>query len=101
MVDMYGRWTEEKDYSTYPDAKWCDYDYMANWIRSTGYEIKTTMVNLIDMIFDFYENEEFENGSYFVIKDTRPYPDNLMVFIPDIEAYVEASGGLSEFDYYC
>ena len=33
MVDTYGRWTEEKDYNTYPKEKWCDYDYMAAWIR--------------------------------------------------------------------
>ena len=33
MVDTYGRWTEEKDYSTYPEEKMCDYDKMAVWIR--------------------------------------------------------------------
>ena len=33
MVDAYGRWIEEKDYSTYLKEKWCDYDYMAAWIR--------------------------------------------------------------------
>ena len=42
MVDRYGRWTEEKDYSTYPKEKWCMYDYMANAIRKTGYKIKTS-----------------------------------------------------------
>lgn len=51
MVDTYGRWTEEKDYSTYPKEKWCDYDYMAAWIREQGYEPKTDMENLITMIF--------------------------------------------------
>lgn len=40
MVDTYGRWTEEKDYSTYPKEKLCDYDYMAIWIREQGYEPK-------------------------------------------------------------
>ncbi len=29
MVDTYGRWHEEEDYSTYPEGKWCDYDTMA------------------------------------------------------------------------
>lgn len=43
MVDNLGRWTEEKDYNTYPKEKWCDYDYMANEIRKCRYEIKTTM----------------------------------------------------------
>lgn len=55
MVDTYGRWTEEKDYSTYPKEKWCDYDYMAAWIRKQGYEPKTDMENLITMIFSYYE----------------------------------------------
>lgn len=32
MVDTYGRWHEEEDYSTYPEEKWCDYDTMAAWI---------------------------------------------------------------------
>lgn len=33
IVDQWtGEWTEEKDYSTYPKEKWCDYDYMAAWI---------------------------------------------------------------------
>lgn len=54
MVDTYGRWTEEKDYSTYPKEKWCDYDYMAAWIRKQGYEPKTDMENLITMIFSYY-----------------------------------------------
>ena len=36
MVDWFGRWTEEKDYSQYPKEKWCDYDYMAAWIRKQG-----------------------------------------------------------------
>lgn len=54
MVDTYGRWTEEKDYSTYPKEKLCDYDYMAIWIREQGYEPKTDMENLISNIFCFY-----------------------------------------------
>ena len=42
MVDTWGRWMEEKDYSTYPKEKWCDYDHMAVFIREQGYEEKTT-----------------------------------------------------------
>ena len=57
MVDRYGRWTEEKDYSTYPKEKWCDYDYMAAWIREKGYIPETSMENLINNIFAFYEIE--------------------------------------------
>lgn len=52
MVDQWtGKWTEEKDYSTYPKEKWCDYDYMAAWIRERNYEPKTSMENLITNIF--------------------------------------------------
>ena len=56
MVDCFGRWSEEKDYSTYPKEKWCDYDHMANWIRKQDYAPKTTMDNLITMIFSHYES---------------------------------------------
>ena len=100
MVDTYGRWKEEKDYSTYPKEKWCDYDYMATWVRSKGYEPETSMENLITMIFGYYEDtDEVRERCYFGIQDTRKYPDNLMVNIPDVEEYVVASGGLSEFDF--
>lgn len=54
MVDQWtGEWTEEKDYDTYPKEKWCDYDYMAAWIREQKYEPETSMKNLIEMIFGY------------------------------------------------
>ena len=88
MVDTYGRWTEEKDYSTYPEGEWCDYDYMAVWIRNKGYDIKTTMENLITMIFSHFECEmENKKDLYFSIENCQEY--------------VESSGGLQEFDYEC
>lgn len=100
MVDNLGRWTEEKDYNTYPKEKWCDMDYMAAWIRTKGYNPKTSMENLITMIFGYYEDaEEVKEKGYFGVEDTRKYPDNLMVNIPDVEEYVKTSGGLSEFDF--
>lgn len=99
MVDTYGRWTEEKDYSTYPKEQWCDYDYVAAWIRSAGYEIKTTMENLVTMIFLHYDGalEETETGYYEVPYEccTGDYSPNM----EDIKTYVEANGGLKEFDY--
>lgn len=78
-------WIEEKDYSTYPKEKWCDYDRMAVWIRSKGYEPKTSMENLIDIIFLYYEGELEETDEEFSIEGCKEY--------------VEASG-ISEFDYY-
>lgn len=89
MVDTYGRWTEEKDYNTYPKEKWCMYDYMADAIRKTEYEIKTTMENLITMIFLHVEGA-VEDGTEI---DT----DNAY----DIMEWVKESGGLQEFDYEC
>lgn len=84
MVDWYGRWYEEEDYTTYPEEKMCDYDRMAIWIRKTGYQIKTTMENLITMIFDYY----LEFTDYDKEFD-----------IEDCKQYVMDSGGLAEFDY--
>ena len=101
MINHLGQWEENEDYSTYPQEEWCDMDYMAAWIRSKGYEPKTTMKNLILMIFAHYEgDDEYLEKRYFAVEDTRKYPDNLMVNILDIEEYVIASGGLAEFDYY-
>ena len=106
MVDDYGRWKENEDYSTFPQEDWCDMDYVANWIRSKNYEPKTSMENLILMILAHYDTELectfHEDGrcTYgYAIPDERPYPENLMVYIPDLEAYVEASGGIQEFDH--
>lgn len=102
MINKFGKWEEEKDYNNISQEHWCDMDYMAAWIRRKDYEIKTTMENLILMIFAHYEgDDEFMEKGYFAVEDARKYPDNLMVNIPDVEAYVEASGGLAEFDYYC
>lgn len=85
MVDWFGRWREEKDYSTYPKEKWCDYDHMANWIRGKKYEPKTSMGNLIDMIFLHYEGECEDEDKEFNVEDCMEY--------------VEASGGIEMFDY--
>ena len=95
MVDAYGRWTEEKDYSTYPKEKWCDYDYMASWIRGKGYEPETSMENLISMMFAHYENEIAFHVSEF---DTESGNFN-GTYTDTCKAFVEASGGISEFDY--
>ena len=43
MVDCYGRWTEEQDYSKYPEEKMCDYDYMAIYSSLTPVEMREYM----------------------------------------------------------
>lgn len=87
MVDTYGKWTEEADYTSYPKEKMCDYDKMAIWIRKCGYKPKTTMENIITMIFAYYDGDLAETDEEFTIEKYKEY--------------VEASGGLSEFDYEC
>lgn len=102
MVDEWtGRWIPEKDYSQYPKEKWCDMDYMANWIFSTGYEVKTTLENLINHVLYWYEYglQEHEDGCYYSIKDERDYPENDMVNPEDVAEFVRDMGGLEEFDY--
>ena len=95
MVDHYGRWTEEQDYNTYPKEKWCDMDYVADYIRKQGYEPKIKIDIFIETIVDHF-NSETENNSMF-----RPAyrKDNFMINIPKLASFVEASGGLKEFDY--
>lgn len=88
MVDWYGRWYEEEDYANYPKEKWCDYDHMAVWIRETGYQIKTTMENLITIIFLHFDSEIEDNNDY-----------GMEFSIEGCKQYVENSGGLKEFDY--
>lgn len=78
MVDWFGRWTEEKDYSQYPKEKWCDYDYMAAWIRKQGYESE---------IENHVSDYDTENGNF----------DG--TYAEAAQAYVMDSGGLSEFDF--
>lgn len=95
MVDTYGRWTEEKDYSTYPKEKWCDYDYMAAWIREQGYTPETSMENLITMIFSYYE-EEIGNHVSDYDTENRNFDGT---YTEAVQAYVMDSGGLAEFDY--
>lgn len=87
MVDQWtGEWTEEKDYSTYPKDKWCDYDYMAAWIRERKYEPKTSMENLITNIFLHYD--------YEVEEDMNPEK----TYIERVQDYASVAE-LSEFDY--
>lgn len=95
MVDTYGRWTEENDYSTYPKGKLCDYDYMAIWIRKHGYEPKTDMENLITMILLHYEGE-IEDGESSYDTENGNFDGT---YAEAAQAFVMDSGGLVEFDY--
>lgn len=87
MVDTYGRWTEEKDYSTYPKEKWCDYDRVANYIRNElHYEPKTDMENLITILFFHAEDEIIDDMGSLNEYQLRDYL---------------CDNNIEEFDYYC
>ena len=85
-----------------PESEWCDYDWLAWYIRKQGYEPETTMENLCTMVFLHYEGELEGSGhsSFAGLEDRRPYPMCLMIDVNDVGAYVEASGGWKEFDYW-
>lgn len=94
MVDTWGNWTEEKDYNTYPKEKWCDYDYMAAWIREQGYEPKTDMENLITMILLYYECE-IEDGESDYDTENGKFDGT---YIEAVQTYVQ-DNGISNFDF--
>lgn len=90
MVNTWGQWTEEKDYSAYPKEKWCDLDYVANYIREQNYQPKIDMEELSERIInDFEEDEDYEPH----------YGENFMIYMPNLMAFVKDSGGVEEFDY--
>ena len=94
MVDAYGRWYEEEDYSTYPKEKWCDMDRVANYIREQGYTPKTSMENLIENIIAYFESEVEEDDMF-----SPAYGEDLNIHVPYLSAFVVASGGFREFDF--
>lgn len=100
MVDWNGNWTAEKNYNGYPEDKWCDYDYIANWIIGLGYNVKTSIENLTMMVFAHYDNYLEDNDVKFYTDRTESEND-IMISVEDVACFVEESGGLCEFDYYC
>lgn len=96
MVDYFGQWTEEKDYTNYPEEKMCDFDHMAVWIREQGYKPKTSMEHLITMIFLHFDSPD-NFGEYDVNTGFGGYGEEFT--IEGCKQFVEDSGGLAEFDY--
>lgn len=101
MVDMYGKWTAEKDYKDYPEYKWCDCDYIANWVMNLGYNPKTNIENLVEMILSHYNCYLSNKDIEFYIDKKKESENGLMISIEDVCCFVEDNGGLKEFDYYC
>ena len=101
MVDKYGHWTAEEDYKDYPKNKWCDYDYVANWIMDLGYKPKTSIKNLVEMIVIHYDGYLIDEDVEYYIDGKTESENGAMISIEDISCFVEDNGGLREFDYYC
>lgn len=99
MVDVYGKWTAEKDYSKYPEKKWCDFDYVASWIKNLGYEPKTTIENLVEMVVATYDSYLKDNEVEFY-SDIDKSENDMMISIVDVDCFVKEHGGLKEFDFY-
>lgn len=105
MVDTYGRWYKEGDYSNYPKEKWCDMDYVAAYLDALGYKPKHIgYEELILRLIQTYEEDIHEHASecgedmeYYAIED--PDPDNHFIYIPDFAAWLSDVGELEDFDY--
>lgn len=95
MVDVYGRWTYEPDT---PEEKKCDCDRIADWVIEKGYEPKTNIENLVQMIIAHFDNPD-HYGEYDAETGCGGYGDEFT--IEECKRYVEESGGIKEFDYFC
>lgn len=92
MVNSWtGTWTAEKDYSSYPEEKMCDCDRIAKLIMDSGYKVKTTLENLVEMILSYYDTDK--EGCYQDIENENGV-------VAAVQMYVEDCGGFYEFDYY-
>lgn len=95
MVDVYGRWTYEKNT---PEDKKCDCDRIADEVfkyldnihpssRLYNYKIETSIENIVMMIYahlkDFI-NEQPEFNAEEIVREAMEY-----------------GCGIDEFDYYC
>ena len=100
MVDYYSEWIAEEDYKVFPKEKWCDLDYVANWIKESGYTPKTNIENLTEMILAHYDGYLFDNNIEFY-SDIKKSEKGLRISIEDISCFVDEHGGLAKFDYYC
>lgn len=84
MVNTYGHWTYEPNTS---EEKKCDCDRIADWIISTGYQVETSIENLVELIISYAEDW------YTSERDHWEYN------FEDVKEYVENSGGIAEFDF--
>ena len=100
MITYYGVWKAEENYKTYPKDKWCDLDYIADWIKNLDYKPKTSIENLVETIVYFYTDYLIDNDINFYSNITES-ENGLMISVEDVRCFVEENGGLREFDYEC
>lgn len=93
MIDKYGRWAAEMDYSSCPVDKLCVMDHIAKWIHEQGYEIEeTTIDNVVMNIISFYNTE--------LINSKREYYSIENDIVEDIKTFVKEHGGIELYDYW-
>lgn len=98
MIDCYGNWTWAPDI---PRNNFCDLDYVMESIENHGgytpqhASMETILVMVID---DYWKDVRAKGKPYFAIKE--PNPDSpLMINGEDVWEYIQACGGLKEFDF--
>lgn len=85
MTNTWGEWFYTPELPAESDM-----DKVAKLVMDTGYEIKTELEHLCEMILAFFYDWEEEVGL-----------TGLDDFIQKVETFIIESGGLREFDYYC
>ena len=95
MVNIYGQWVYVPNT---PENKKCDCDRIADWILEQGYTPKTTIENLVEMIIAYFDCSD-NYGEYDSETGCGGYGEDFT--IESCKQYVEDSGGIQEFDYYC
>lgn len=92
MVDYYGRWTAEDDYTNYPAEKMCDCDRLAKRLTEDGYNPYTSVTNVVNMVLLYFDCCDIENEGY------ERYDENGLN-IEECVRYVMETGGWHEFDW--
>lgn len=100
MIDYCGRWHWVPDM---PREDFCDLDYLMECIEKHGgytpdyVPMETFLLDIIEQYYaELNSGEEYKK--YFAIPD--PNPDSkYMINADDVWEFIQASGGLQEFDY--
>ena len=64
MVDRYGRWTAEDSYEWYTEDVMCDCDRIAKRIMDDMYIPKTSIENVVMMVFAHFDCPDIEDEGY-------------------------------------